>query len=835
MSAPNAVDVRRIAAQVAALEQQRAEGTLPHDDKPLRLYQVNSSSGFVRVLDQHPEPISQDMLDAISAFIAKTAEQSDRHETTVAGEKTKTEADETTRNEPTDAVTVVRAADTRHEHEKIDTGDDTVRVCANGNAILDANVSVTGDTVLASDCATSDVHRDTHCVRKKPQVRQSAEDIPVLLSPPWDSAGAVKQLTDLLDCNEKVSDILDKEMAINDGIRTLSEPNGIVEDDDDDDNDDDGDLVAKSEHKVLESMDQLKLLEQWPPQLKARRKVWFVPPVAGRKTRDVRVEHRSVVYWMHNTLRVMQGNYGLEAAILLSRRLTAPLVVVCLVSSSIVHPVCHATTASDAYARYSLVELYQQFKQAGVPFFGLTATESERLELTHGPHVLSPKPHPLYELMDAFEPHAVVTDAMFDPSGRRDVAHLARYLELHRSSCSWSLLSMDSMTCCPAYQLSKKLQRTFEHDSMFASEEDFGAEYASCMEPRSEVYVFSSLPRAGALDAAANKRHSEMVSAVVQRLHLEEINWQVVRAENVQSNARMRRFSEGEGLQKLSQLLSDRSSQPAIQTELHGGGVLSLLPFIRHGTLFVGYVLRRMDEAITSCPTPTTPHKRKALAMRKVMRSRAAHHLARERDYALYLSLWSTSSTSMDPGGSGPIDIALLSTSEIIAGLRSDAPRPSSLEAYQKILPAWACSAARMADNCNDHVTGAASYDPFELESARTNDSYWNEIQKLLVEQQYLHPLLIVYWAYRVFTWSVSCRAAVATVESLISQCALGSCGSPDAVFVVWKLLFRLGSNSTNATSVGDSKTNATPEHLRQFQQTLENELASQPKLQLRS
>ena len=66
MSAPNAVDVRRIAAQVAALEQQRVEGTLPHDDKPLRLYHVKSSSGFVRVLDQHPEPISQDMVPDVA-------------------------------------------------------------------------------------------------------------------------------------------------------------------------------------------------------------------------------------------------------------------------------------------------------------------------------------------------------------------------------------------------------------------------------------------------------------------------------------------------------------------------------------------------------------------------------------------------------------------------------------------------------------------------------------------------------------------------------------------------------------------------------------------------
>ena len=520
----------------------------------------------------------------------------------------------------------------------------------------------------------------------KPKLAQVSRAADV--APPWEKATAVKNIRDLLDQKEGISDVLNQKVAITkSGMQEL------------DCSFKDGPVAAEVGIKDLESVDHSTLFKQWPYQLEERRKLWFVPRISGRKTSVVGVKNKPVVYWMHNTLRVMQGNYGLEAAIMLSRRLTAPLVVVCLVSSSIIHPVCHATTASDAYARYSLVELYQQFKQAGVPFFGLTATESEMSEASDDLR-FSPKPHPLYEMLDAFEPHVVVTDAMFDSPSRRDVVHLARYLELHRSSCSWSLLSMDSMTCCPAYQLSTKLQITFERDTMFASEEQFGVEYASCIEPRDQMYIFSPLPRVGTLDSVANKRRLEMVSAMMQRLHLEEINWQVVKAENAQSNTRMRRFSEGEGLQKLSQLLSDLNSQPAIQTELHGGGVLSLVPFIRHGTLFVGYVLRRMTDAITACPIPATPQERKALAMRKVgteqavclciivvvvtcslydqvMRSRAVNHLAKERDYVLYLSLWSASST--ESSESALPDIALLSTSEIIAGLKSYAPRPSAL------------------------------------------------------------------------------------------------------------------------------------------------------------
>ncbi|RLN95841.1 hypothetical protein BBJ28_00013191 [Nothophytophthora sp. Chile5] len=203
------------------------------------------------------------------------------------------------------------------------------------------------------------------------------------------------------------------------------------------------------------------------------------------------------------------GNYGLEAAILLSRRLNAPLMVVCLVPSSLIYPACHAATASDAYTRYSFVEMYEQFAQVKVPFYGITAKEDGSLvpQAEKQPFIL--EPNPLFQLLDAITPQAV-------------------------------------------------------------------------------------------------------------QLHLEEVDWRVVKAANSQSSPQMQRFSEAKGLQKLSQLLAESRGQPAIQAELQGGGILSLLPFIRHGSLFAGYVLRRISEAIVSCPAPNTPQERKALAMRKV-------------------------------------------------------------------------------------------------------------------------------------------------------------------------------------------------------------------------
>ncbi|KAG2766496.1 hypothetical protein PC129_g11792 [Phytophthora cactorum] len=796
MSLPDAAEARRISAQLATLEQQREQGNLPHEDTPFRLYRVRTG-GFVRVLDQHPEPISQGMLDAIDAFIRRSTDSEELEEKEAAAEEEKEETRQDNDGEEADGAEQSTATQEQREdthEESIAAGEDAA-------------------TVVAT--AATDVHNDDV---EKTQLYTSDD---VEITPPWEAATITKTPPELLARNERVSEWLGKQSEVGEQTTELQMDGAQLN----------GHPVEQVENELLMPVDHPTLYEQWPPQLEERRKMWFVPRNSGRKASVIGAKHQPVVYWMHNTLRVMQGNFGLETAILLSRRLSAPLVVVSLIPSSIIYPVCHSTTASDAYARFSLVELYQQFLHAGVSFFGITAKENGAITASNDQHSFALKPNPLYELLDSLEPHAVITDAMFDSPSRNDLVRLARYLALNRSSCSWSLLSMDSTTCCPAYQLSMKLQGSFERGAAFASEEQFGAEYAPHAQPRHGTYVFSPLPRAGTQDPALNQRRSEMLSFVLQRLHLEEVNWHVVKAENSQSSTQMRRFSEGEGLQKLSQLLSGSDGQPAIQAELRGGGVLSLLPFIRHGTLFAGYVLRRITEAIASCPTPTTPQERKALAMRKVMRSRAVNHLGKERDYVLYLALWAA--TSGESSGSTQPDIASLSTSEIIASLKMSAARTSSLETYQKLLPSWTFSAARIGDISNGQVPGAALYDPYEQESARTKDPYWNEIQKFLVEQQYLHPLLVVYWAYRLMTWNVSSRAAIATIDSLLSQCALGSDRSPDAVFIVWKQLFRLGSNNSTIKTGTETKTPNLGD-LREFQRILEREIASQPQLQLR-
>lgn len=642
MSLPDAAEARRISAQLATLEQQRAQGSLPHENTPLRLYSVPTGS-FVRVLDQHPEPISPGMLQAIDHFIRESKEPAEvKEENTISEEKVE-ESDEIRQE--------------RCEREAKQSTAKETKAC---ESVIIAGIGA----ATATSTAEMDID-DGNIAKPQPVACGSVE-----LAPPWERKSISVTPDELVARNELVSEFLGQQFEAKSPM-TAKKGNGTQLNDLSDE---------ESKSKPCKTLNYPTLFEQWPPQLEERRKMWFVSRNCGRKVSAVRSKHQPVVYWMHNTLRVMQGNFGLEAAILLTRRLNAPLVVVSLIPSSIVYPICHSTTASDAYARFSLMELYQQFLHAGVAFFGLTFSTLGAPNVANDHQPFSLKPNPLCELLDVFEPIVVVADAMFDSPSRNDVMRLARYLKLHRSSCSWSLLSMDSLTCCPVYQVSAKLKCSFEHGAAFASEKEFEAEYASFSQARHGTYVFSPLPRCSDQDRASNRRLAEMLGPVMQRLHLEEVDWHLVKVENSQCSSQMRQFSEGEGLQKLSQLLSDSGGQPAIQAELRGGGVLSLLPFIRHGTLFAGYVLRRISEAIASCPAPTSLQKRKALAMRKVMKSRAANHIGKERDYALYLALWSASRNEIDTSsGLTATTLASLSTSEIIASLDSSSPRTSSL------------------------------------------------------------------------------------------------------------------------------------------------------------
>uniref|UniRef100_K3X2Y3 Photolyase/cryptochrome alpha/beta domain-containing protein n=1 Tax=Globisporangium ultimum (strain ATCC 200006 / CBS 805.95 / DAOM BR144) TaxID=431595 RepID=K3X2Y3_GLOUD len=506
---------------------------------------------------------------------------------------------------------------------------------------------------------------------------------------------------------------------------------------------------------------------------------------------------------MRNTLRVMHGNFALETALHLSQRLTIPVVTLCLVPSAIVYPTCHASNVDDAYARWSFADIHQQFQRVGLPFIGVTG-KSSRKRLRYQDD-RNDEGFALFKLLDIFSPHAVVTDNAFDVHAMRDLDQLSQFLHATPTSSPWALVAIDSSSCIPICSKSDKVQSTLRsRGEQYLHEDDFGREYAKYSQNDFQPYAFTAIGKVPAKLAVSESDCVDRVqlALLLRDLRLEQVDWSIIESMNTQNSPEMAPFSEMDALQKLDRLLTGFSDRPAIQAELQGGGVMSLLPYIRHGTLFSGHVIRQISAAISSQPPPRTAQARKALAALKKPDSESALLAPAYGSFAKCFALdW----------------------------LHAFSASSSALDAYSVVLPTWINNdtkfgAGTTSGQKNDPDLGAAIYDPYELESARTNDLYWNDIQKFLTEHRYIHPLLIVYWSYRILQWSVSSRAAIAMIESLLHKNALGASSSPDAIFGVWNQLFRLGTPALMSENEDTVST---------FQRLMDQEVSSQPRLQL--
>ncbi|KAL4166964.1 hypothetical protein KRP22_012451 [Phytophthora ramorum] len=184
MSLPDAAEARRISAQLATLEQQRAQGTLPHGDTPLRLYRVQTG-GFVRVLDGHPEPISQGMLETIDAFMRKSEERGGTEEMKTAGEGRRRDFAE------------LRADGAEQSKLQQEVRDNVAAAAKTG----DGGVAMTAP-------ADGDVEKT-----------QTSGSVGVEIAPPWESAIPVKTPQELLAQNERASDWLGKNLGQNSSRR----------------------------------------------------------------------------------------------------------------------------------------------------------------------------------------------------------------------------------------------------------------------------------------------------------------------------------------------------------------------------------------------------------------------------------------------------------------------------------------------------------------------------------------------------------------------------------------------------------------------------------------
>lgn len=212
-------------------------------------------------------------LDAIDAFVRRRVEDDEDVEMKAPAEHKREE--ETLQTEETQPLRADEEEQNKPEQQR-----EVVTTAASDNAVVVApNVE--------NDAEDDSVEKT-----------QPSSSTGVGIAPPWEAATAAKTPQELLAKNEKASNWLNSNLTEVVGTRTNSLQ--VVNDDER--------PVGEVEKEMNQSVDHPSLYEQWPPQLEERRKMWFVPRSSSRRPSGAGMGmKRTVVYWMHSTLRVMQG------------------------------------------------------------------------------------------------------------------------------------------------------------------------------------------------------------------------------------------------------------------------------------------------------------------------------------------------------------------------------------------------------------------------------------------------------------------------------------------------------------------------------------------------
>jgi hypothetical protein len=324
------------------------------------------------------------------------------------------------------------------------------------------------------------------------------------------------------------------------------------------------------------------LWADWPSHLEERRRIWFEALKHSVPTEVI----QPVVYWLQNCFRTAQSNFALEAAIMLARRLDVPLVVVTLVRASVIYPVRHAQTASDAYLRWSLLEVQNQCARANVAFHGITAAETINVSAAASSGGGWER-HQLVTVLDEFQPLLVVTDMAFDVTGAREMVRMAHHLELSRPVSSWSLVSIDSSSYAPVHNVSLRARGSLERKASFLSEGEFGQEYAAALarfdgDLNGAAGDSQLLRKLMALSPAASDKPASSVTSALHTRGLELVDWAIVRGMADESSSGLPTFTERAGLKALNTLLAEVDHRPAIQAELQVSELSSLLRAYLH-------------------------------------------------------------------------------------------------------------------------------------------------------------------------------------------------------------------------------------------------------------
>ncbi|CAK5097283.1 unnamed protein product [Aphanomyces euteiches] len=406
-------------------------------------------------------------------------------------------------------------------------------------------------------------------------------------------------------------------------------------------------------------------IDAWP--LSLRRRCHLTPPSSPPTSAgggDV------VLLWIQTTWRI-QDNYALRAAQLLGTLQHLPVVAFCVLPEALFHDIAPLQTTNLSGMRHSVAYMRRQLHAMSIPLHGVYS----RALVT---------PTALTDALLAFRPAAIVTDD-------------APYLTLP-PKCSVAIYSMDSMAFVPWRHFVEQVASKADFEKIWRaavmadeSQDDDGAGDILLSAPSSAYHAIGIPP--------PPKQHP--------------LPWELL------DRPSRTDVSEHAAMSLVASLIAVGVSRPALQEELHGRGVTSSLPFLRHGSLSPRYFLAKLRTSS------------------KPLYARAIEQCILPADYALH-------------------------------AMRRAAPMTAqSLRFFHQWLPPLT--------TLPPSAGVAAAYLPHQLEASRTQDAVWNDMQTHLRLTGYLHPIFTAYWCRRLFSWSPSVSAGVGMVEALVMRYSIGA------------------------------------------------------------
>lgn len=353
---------------------------------------------------------------------------------------------------------------------------------------------------------------------------------------------------------------------------------------------------------------------------------------------------KHVVYWQRNTMRTDETNLGLLNACFLAKALDTAVIVIILLPHSILLPVECAKTATEAYSRASYAEFVNNLQSLGIAAYGIT-TKSIRSKSTEHPGHDTIGGFELLNVLAMFNPCMIITDDAFNIGSIFEVEALCHLMRENSDKLACPLLAADSQS----FVSPRILDRVTRGQEATSSAVDGAICSDKAQFSRIHTELFTeSLSKNGQIEkdglnsiikTLTPSRQSQCqlleLEQGLDKFDLELVDWFIVKGLSSKDPFK-RLYTASEGINALDSIVSHLSSGPTIQEELRGGGIMSLQPFIRHGTLSSIYVMQRVLSMINLAKARDD---RKQFAALKVLQSRAMEYLVRDRDHALYLSM----------------------------------------------------------------------------------------------------------------------------------------------------------------------------------------------------